>query len=291
MFYIVTVILVILLVIDMIYENKHFKVEHYDIIDEKIPTEFNGSKFVVLADLHSNQFGKDNDILIKAIDEIHPDFILVAGDMLVGDNHYDDTVAYSLLKRLASNYKIYYGFGNHERRISKPGKHYHQELYPFMKKLEKLGVVFLTNRSIDLIKGEKSITISGLDMDYKYYKRGNKLAFEADYMKKNIGKCNKECYNILIGHNPIYFDEYVEWGANLVVSGHIHGGLVRLPFGQGMVSPQYRLFPKYDSGRFIKDKSTMLVSRGLGMHTLKIRVNNLPELMVVHLKSNDRKGI
>ncbi len=282
--YLILGIFIVLLIIDIIYENKHLVIQHYTVENNKIPKKFNDKKFVVLADLHGNSYGKNNEKLLNKIYEINPDFIIVAGDMLVASKSYDDKVAFSLLKTLAKKYQIYYGYGNHEQRIMLEGEHHHKEINQYFHKLSNEGVQFLKNRSLELTMDDEKIRITGLYIDRQYYKRGKLIPFTKDYLKKNIGKSSEQCYNILIAHNPIYFKDYVNWGADLIISGHIHGGLIRIPFIGGMLSPRYRFFPKYDSGRFEMMNKIMLVSRGLGMHTIKIRVNNHPELMVVHLK-------
>lgn len=87
----------------------------------------------------------------------------------------------------------------------------------------------------------------------------------------------------MIAHNPEYFPAYAEWGADLVLSGHVHGGLMRLPFLGGVIAPSMKLFPKYDGGVFEEHGSTMILSRGLGTHTLPIRIFNPGELVVIRL--------
>jgi len=94
----------------------------------------------------------------------------------------------------------------------------------------------------------------------------------------------------LIAHDPDYFPKYADWGADLVLSGHVHGGMVRVPFwGKGVVSPNVRLFPKYDGGEFTIGKSRMLLSRGLGMHTIPIRLFNPGEILEVELMPDEGK--
>jgi predicted MPP superfamily phosphohydrolase len=82
----------------------------------------------------------------------------------------------------------------------------------------------------------------------------------------------------------MYFKEYIGWRADLVLSGHVHGGLVRLPFIGGVISPQVRLFPKYDAGLFSEQGYNMVVSRGLGTHSYMPRFFNPPQLLVIKIK-------
>ena len=96
---------------------------------------------------------------------------------------------------------------------------------------------------------------------------------------------NKNEFNILLAHTPFYFDEYEKWGADLTLCGHVHGGIVRLPLVGGLLSPDRKFFPKYDLGEYIKNKSTMIVSKGLGGSMVLIRVNCKPEIVNIKLKN------
>ena len=106
---------------------------------------------------------------------------------------------------------------------------------------------------------------------------------EPDYLQRLLGRPDPARVSLLIAHNPDFFEAYAEWGADLVVSGHVHGGLMRLPVLGGVISPAIRLFPVYDGGEFKKDKAVMILGRGLGTHTLPIRIFNPGELVVIDL--------
>ena len=111
----------------------------------------------------------------------------------------------------------------------------------------------------------------------------NRLA----YMKEILGDIDESCFNILLAHNPQYFKEYAGWGADLTLSGHIHGGLVRLPFLGGVVSPMVTFFPKYDGGVFYENDKEMILSRGLGTHTIPIRMFNPGELNIIEINPGE----
>ena len=102
-------------------------------------------------------------------------------------------------------------------------------------------------------------------------------------MANKLGNPDRDRYSILLAHNPEHFQAYVSWGADLILSGHVHGGIIRLPFLGGVVSPAMKLFPKYDGGLFSQGNSHMVLSRGLGTHTIPVRINNKAELVVVEL--------
>ena len=98
-----------------------------------------------------------------------------------------------------------------------------------------------------------------------------------------MGKKDSTNYQILLAHNPMYAETYLEWGADLILSGHLHGGIVRIPGLGGVVSPQFRLFPKYSGEHTEKNGKSVVVSKGLGTHTIKIRFLNPAEVVVLHL--------
>lgn len=238
--------------------------------------------FVVLADLHNKSFGKENARLLKAIREIHPDMVLLAGDMLNAKPGADFQQTAEFLKKLAEEYPVFYGIGNHEHRL---------ELYPevygtmgreYWEAVRHENIIPLVNRKAEL--KSRGICIYGSQIEKRFYKRFAVQHMEEDYLKKLLGEPKEERFNILLAHNPDYFENYAAWGADLVLSGHVHGGIVRLPLLGGVLSPACRLFPKYDGGVFRKGESTMLLSRGLGTHTIPVRLFNPGELHVVRLK-------
>ena len=103
----------------------------------------------------------------------------------------------------------------------------------------------------------------------------------AEEIREALGEPAEGAYRILLAHNPDYFSAYAQWGADLTLSGHLHGGMVRLPKIGGLISPNWTLFPKYDHGLYTIEEKKMIVSAGLGSHTIKLRINNPPELVVL----------
>ena len=126
--------------------------------------------------------------------------------------------------------------------------------------------------------------IRGAEIGKEYYQKMKQGRMTVSYLESLIGRPEKGAYNILIAHNPDYFPVYAGWGADLVLSGHVHGGIMRLPVLGGVISPSLRLFPKYDGGCFREGESTMILGRGLGSHTVPIRIFNPGELIVVSLE-------
>lgn len=270
---IVIAVLAVFFLTVMIIDGNRFHVVKYQLYSDKIKEEHH---YVVLSDLHNKSYGKKNEKLLKSIAELAPEAVLIAGDILTAKPGKSYEVALDLMKSLALKYPVYYGMGNHETRLflypevyGDMGKNYEGEL-------NKIRVRFLRNESREC---PDHIRITGLDMKRDYYKRFRKYPMDSGYLTETLGEVKPEEYEILLAHNPDYFEEYAEWGADLVLSGHVHGGMMRLPVLGGVVSPAFKLFPKYDGGLFKIGKSTMILSRGLGMHTIPIRIFNPGELI------------
>lgn len=262
---------------------KKFVVREYKICSPKIKKNLTA---VFLADLHSYVYGEQNCKLIQAVDKKKPDLIFCAGDMMIAKKETSDEAALSLMMRLAEKYPVYYGLGNHEYRMKLYRDVYGNRYDRYASQLKRNHVIMLDNERI--FNEEWNLNIAGLSIDREYYKRFRKTPMSPDYVKREIGRPDKESFQILIAHNPEYYDIYDSWGADLVLSGHVHGGVVRLPLLGGVVSPRLTLFPKYDGGEFQGKNGKMILSRGLGTHTIPIRVFNPPELIVLRLaKSED----
>lgn len=275
--FLIFVVVAIILLWLMIYDTNRFVTITYTVEDKRIQREF---RAVVLADLHNKSFGKENDNLIKAIDDLKPDMILVAGDMLTAKPGADFKVALGLMQRLSEKYPIYYGNGNHEYRAKIYPEKYGDMHDQYNGKLAELQIHQLINES------EKpeglGVCIYGLEIDRKYYKRFRSPHMSVEYLKEVLGPGDREAYQIVLAHNPEYFDTYAAWGADLVLSGHVHGGMVRVPlWGKGVLSPKVSFFPKYDGGSFVQRDSRMLLSRGLGTHTIPVRLFNPGELVCI----------
>lgn len=262
-----------------VWDSNRFVTVTYDIKSDKITKP---CRLVLLADLHNKSFGKGNKRLLTAIDEVSPDGILVAGDMLTAIRGADYSHALSLMEKLSAKYRIYYGMGNHEYRLGLYPDDYPGMYEGYMSGLKGAGIEPLINGTAYL--PECNIAVCGAQIDRAYYRHFRRKPMETVYLSKLLGTPDRNMFQLLIAHNPVYFDAYAEWGADLVVSGHVHGGIVRLPVLGGVLSPAITLFPKYDGGMFTENESTMILSRGLSSHTPPVRIFNPGELIVIDLK-------
>lgn len=277
-------LLAVIFIIVTVIDSNRFIVREYTLENEKIKEKID---LVLLADLHNKQYGKENKKLLEVLDKIHPDAVMSAGDILTAKPGKGYERAARFMERIASKYHVYYGLGNHEYRMKIYPEDYQDEFMQYTTRLKKAGVVVLDNESavFSVKKGTENtnLRITGVSLTRSYYKRFSKIFMPADYLDRLAGESSQDLFQILLAHNPEYFKEYADWGADLVLSGHIHGGIMRLPVLGGVVSPKLVLFPKYDGGLFKKGTCSMVLSRGLGMHTIPIRLFNPGELVVIHL--------
>ena len=237
-------------------------------------------KILLLSDLHSHKA----DEAINIAKSTNPDIIVLAGDITetLGDNYHghnvdtDNSQGFRLMRECAKITKTFYALGNHEMR-------------PYPENLQKImdtGVIFLDNSHTFITdKNERSVCIGGLASGLKkegIFKHTNPPKTEwLDEFKKI------DAYKILINHHPEYFEDYIKnSGIDLSLSGHAHGGQIRL-FGRGVLAPGQGFFPKYDGGIFYDDQNgAMVVSRGL-CNTGKAvpRLFNPPEAVLIELKN------
>lgn len=263
-----------------------FKEFHYYLNTKKLPGGSKGLTFVLLADMHNHVYGPDNEQLLDAVEAQKPDAVFSAGDMLIGHSEHSFMPALELFQRLREKkLPVFYGNGNHEYRMRMDTKIYGSMYQEYAKGLRDCGVILLENQSIPFEKNGLEMRIYGFELDGKYYQKLHQEHFQTRELTEALGTPNREIYNILLAHNPVYFAQYADWGADLTVSGHLHGGIIRIPGIGGVISPQVKLFPKYDAGHFEKDGRDLVVSRGLGTHTVNIRIFNPAELSVIHLRN------
>ena len=262
----------------LLYDSNRFVVRTHEITDERIRRPL---RAVVLADLHNKCYGKGNERLLEAVRACEPDCIFIAGDMLTAKPGKSFEPALHVLRELKRDYPVYYGNGNHEHRLKLYPKSYGDMADRYGAALQEMGVEPMVNSHALL--SAWGIVIYGSEIDKFYYKRFQVPFMNPDYLRQILGTPDPDAYNVLLAHNPDYFPCYAQWGADLTVSGHVHGGIVRMPFwGRGIASPNIRLFPKYDGGIFYEKGKTMLLSRGLGIHTIPFRLFNPGELWVVN---------
>ena len=283
-----TVLFILLLIAataaEIYRETHHFRVTRYDVSSEKLAGINRELKILFLSDLHNCTYGNGNERLLQSIRDEKPDLILIGGDMLVGKAGESYEISQRFVEQLPKICPTVYTNGNHEQRMKEDTETYGDAYEVYKKSLETSGVHFLEDTKIRVELGITGLYICGLELPSPSYKKFRKDEITASTIEKHFGfSASADAYTILLAHNPAYMDAYLEWGADMVLSGHLHGGLIRVPGVGGIVTPQGFLFPKYSGEMTQEGSQTVIVSRGLGTHTLNIRLFNTPELISIRL--------
>ena len=255
-----------------LYCSNTLEIKNYTINSDKVNSQV---RFVFISDLHCKEYGEKNADLVAKIKEQNPNFIAVGGDMV---NKYssDEHVMRELLPQLAEIAPTYCVLGNHELAL--------KDEIDFKKDIDSTGAKLLDNESVTLnINGEK-ILLGGLS-DFPYYEF-NAPDYDTPerYFWDDFKESSKDCYSILLHHQPEYISNHVEDAKiDLLMCGHTHGGIIQIPFIGGIIAPNQGFFPKYDKGEFDLYDTKMIVSAGLGDAYPILRLNNCPEISVVEI--------
>jgi len=275
-------------------ERSALKTEFYGFRSAKIRER---CRIVFLCDLHGASFGPGNERLIEKVRALKPDLILSGGDLITAGGvclrppQKTREVA-ELVGRLCGICPVILTHGNHETRFE---ARFPEEYGAYEAALKETGAVLLRNGRLDL--EEKGISIYGAEPELRYFRAVHKYMpsfghlglrrkltpMPEDYLEKLLGAAGKDSFALLLLHTPLYLKESAAWGADLVLSGHFHGGTIRVPFLGGLMTPQFQFFLKECSGLHHEKDCTMLVSRGLGTHSVNIRLNDLPEISCIDL--------
>lgn len=260
----------------VLWEKTQLSVTEYEVLAEV--TEC--IRIVQLTDLHGWEFGEDNGELIALVADQEPDLILMTGDMMDKSDENADVVC-QLISALVEIAPVYYSYGNHE--------------YDWMASHGESLTPVLTEAGATVLDVEyQDITVKGQEMRiggyHGYYRqpgmydvtqeqREAELAFADDFE-------DTERYKILLSHIPT---AWLDWGyidrcpVDLVLSGHSHGGQIRLPLIGGLYAPYVGWFPEYTEGLFEGEKATCILSTGLGSSPGVPRINNLPQVIVIDI--------
>ncbi|MBR5420146.1 MAG: metallophosphoesterase [Lachnospiraceae bacterium] len=269
----------------VIHSDIHnIRVRGYRFADGRVKKKL---RMVVLSDLHGRVFGKGNRKLLKKIRSLKPDLVLMAGDIMTAKELFHSIpatvdVACDLIRELSRDYPVYFALGNHESRIAWKPEKYSFTYECMMRRFKEAGAHILDNDS-EVLK-EYGIRIYGLSLGPGHFLARRYDHVSREMLKALLGEKDREHYCILLAHDPEFLPDYAGWGADLSFSGHYHGGIVRLPFLGGLISPKRYILPDFTAGCFSLEGRHQLVSCGLGTHTLPVRVFNPAELLYVELK-------
>ncbi|MGN1376899.1 MAG: metallophosphoesterase [Dorea sp.] len=278
--------MIVLVLLENFRELQNFQTTFYQISSPKLAKLQEEKRVLFLSDLHNRSYGKDNKKLLDEIEKLHPDCILIGGDMLVrkDGNSYDGTVAF--LAKLPDICPVYYANGNHEQKLKELPEQYAQSYETYKEQLVKAGIHFLENESSVWNPDGARIRITGLEIPLSGYRHFGTENLPVSVITERVGD-SQSGYQILLAHNPDYVKEYQAWGADLILCGHYHGGVARIPGIGGVIAPNFRLFPRYSGGIYREKDAITVVSRGLGTHSVPIRILNPPELIVLEFSGDN----
>lgn len=249
--------------------NPFIKITEYRYESTGVPAAFDQFKICLISDLHCKSFGKDNQTLLKKIDSMAPDIVVLTGD-IVDESHSDLSSVEALFSGLKQrNIPAYYVTGNHE--LEPDASLQYAQLITLM---NTYGVTDLDDKTEEITRGDASIYLTGS----KWYSR-----YVVDYLPP----ADPQDFTLLLYHGADLFDLVSEFNYDLVLAGHVHGGIVRIPFANiGLFGNSGELFPKYTCGIYQNDSKTctMIASSGLG-DSIFPRFYNRPELVGITLHS------
>lgn len=278
MILIIFFILILFCLLRSVYERKTVDITNVNIAVKGL---HNSKKVAFISDFHSASNKKFIDKISKKLQENGAEAVFIAGDLIVGKKNANNKPAIYFLKKICEKYPVYFTYGNHETRMV--GKDI-EDRDEFFKEISNIKKLYIINNNVMKFKlNNISINLYGLELEKEYYRKSNPKQLTKKIIEEKLGE-KREGYTILISHKPDFLKQYHEFGADLVLSGHNHGGTVRIPHFGGIISTDFKLFPKYTSGIYYENDTIMVVTRGLGTHTINFRLFNKPEIVMLNFK-------
>ena len=270
-FWLIAIALAAALLAWALWANKALVLTRFELQSARLPAAFEGFKIAQVSDLHNAVFGEGNSKLLALLREAEPDIVAVTGD-LVDSRHTDIDAAVAFVEAAAEIAPVYCVTGNHEARL---------DFGEIEARLEAAGAVVLRNEAVHIERGGEEIRLAGID-DPAFVRTGGSAAGRAERELAELP--DDGAYTVLLAHRPELAELYAEYGADAVLSGHAHGGQVRLPLLGGLYAPGQGLLPEYDAGVYELGGTSLVVSRGLGSSVFPLRINNRPELVLITFK-------
>lgn len=273
----VALILLLTFILYDYFEITTLETTYYEITSDKIPDSFNDFKIAHFTDFHNTKIKKLTTKLIDQLKKESPNIIVITGDLI--DNN-ETEASLKLIQEIKTIAPLYYIPGNHEAQI--------RETYNiFEEKLKSDGVIVLRNEIENIEINNDKINIIGID-DPEFFSPSSILNEDETIFRSTLDRLttNIDTYTILLSHRPEYFNDYISHNIDLTLTGHTHGGQIRMPALGAIYAPNQGFFPKYDKGIFTKDNKSMIISSGIGTTGLPLRILNKPELVIVKLKAN-----
>ncbi len=262
--------LALMLAVCVYDSNTRLVTDEFLLGDETLPTDLEGVRITQLSDLHAKRYGKGNGELIEAVRATDPDLICITGDLVDGEQAKQEPYVRELMGELVRIAPVYYVSGNHEWAAG-----WARELFSI---LREYGVTVLRNEYVTYGRGSDYIVIAGMDDPNGLRDQKTPERVVEEIREDHPGK-----YILMLYHRDTELALWAGLGVNAVLCGHAHGGLVRLPFTDGLIAPGQGFFPTWTAGIYERDGTQMLVSRGLAGSHLVPRLFNNPEIVSVTL--------
>ena len=248
---------------------------------QELETELNEPiRIVHLTDLHGREFGEANQDLVSLVLQRDPDLRVMTGDMLDKQDESADVIC-ELIGRLSEIAPVFYGYGNHEYEWM---REHEENLTPV---LTEAGATVLDVAYLDIAVNGQRLRIGGY---HGYYRQPHMYLVTDKQQEAELSFCESfedtDQYKISLSHiPPPWLDwEYIDrYPVDLILAGHYHGGQIRLPLLDGLYAPYVGLFPEYTEGMFVGEQAACILSVGLGYSPGIPRINNLPQIVVVDL--------
>lgn len=249
------------------FGKRDFIVQRYEIEDSRIHDEI---RIALISDLHSSLWGRDQSDLLAALAAENPTAVVLDGDLF--DMHGKNENTVTLLNALADSYACYFIFGNHEYRADDIGA--------ITAAITQAGIPILSGESMLISSGDSSVELFGID------DAGGGKSKQLRQLADAAAARSDDVYSILAIHIPNGVESYLPYGFDLMLSGHTHGGQVRIPgVLNGLYAPGQGFFPTYGGGMYSFDEQTLIISRGLSKKPYYIpRIFNPAELVIITLK-------
>ncbi len=244
--------------------------EELTVTDGTLPAAFEGFRISLVSDVHCAQFGQGNEALLSAVAAQRPDIIAVTGDLL-DRFHTDYSMVEPLCRGLAAIAPTYYVTGNHEWGLGTAA------VKGLKQTISACGVTVLSNDHLVLERDGDAVVLAGID-DPNGYADQKKLPQLMEELRAERG----DPFVLLLAHRNDG-KLYGSCGVDVTLCGHAHGGIIRLPFTDGLLSVDRTLFPTWTNGVYPLERGQMVVSRGLGNSGPSFRLFNRPHLPVVVL--------
>jgi uncharacterized protein len=263
------------------FNTNVLKVNRISLFSSKLPEGF-ALRVLQISDLHNKEFGRDNGALLHKVRELKPDLVVLTGD-LIDIKTQDFRLAYSLAEKItAINPNVYYVSGNHE--------HWHGDVETFVQGLVQRGVRSLNNTNTVFQKGTIRINLCGADYIFVNVAGRDRFHISDSRWKQIFAGLDPDNFTCMLSHSPKIAERMGSMPVDLVLSGHTHGGQIRLPFVGSIISLSDPFYKKYDKGLYrFEGGKVLYIDSGAGTSVVPVRFFNQSQITLVTIRGRSRE--